>query len=157
MAFRALLSAGICSQAGAACRSWLFPDHNVEKKKAPAVCRCFLCSWSRRDSNSPLSDCEPDALPDELRPQTLAVLKSIFENLATGWTKRRTGSVIPVLSCLVCSRSQKPAAAIFTSLSGSALSPLCVASEYETSPRSACLLCMRDVTSSSLAKLKMSA
>ena len=24
--------------------------------------------WSRRDSNSPLSDCEPDALPDELRP-----------------------------------------------------------------------------------------
>ena len=26
-------------------------------------------NWSRRDSNSPHSDCEPDSLPDEIRPQ----------------------------------------------------------------------------------------
>ena len=74
----------------------VFPDHKVEKKKAPATCRCFLYSWSRRDSNSPLSDCEPDALPDELRPQTLAVLKSIFENLATGWAKEKDRISSPV-------------------------------------------------------------
>ena len=74
----------------------VFPDRQGEKKKAPAACRCFLYSWSRRDSNSPLSDCEPDALPDELRPQTLAVLKSIFENLATGWAKEKDRISSPV-------------------------------------------------------------
>ena len=29
-------------------------------------------NWSRRDSNPPLSDCEPDDRPDELRPLTFS-------------------------------------------------------------------------------------
>ena len=29
--------------------------------------------WSLRDSNSPPSDCEPDALPDELRPHSRTI------------------------------------------------------------------------------------
>ena len=53
---------------------------HTKKQQRTHTSAAFL--WRRRDLNPPLSDCEPDALPDELRPREgFSAFKFCLENL----------------------------------------------------------------------------
>ena len=49
----------------------------VNDNKKPAIAGFSLISWRLPDSNRPPSDCEPDALPDELNPLYFDMLSDL--------------------------------------------------------------------------------